>query len=544
MRAVAYARYSTENQRDASIEDQVRTCRAEVDRQGWQFLRSYCDRAISGASTLRAGYQKLLEDARARSFEVVIAEALDRLSRDQADIANLYKHLSFLGVRLVTVAEGEISELHVGLKGTMNALFLKDLAQKTRRGLEGRVRQGRSGGGISYGYDLVPGDVGMRRINPGEAEVIQRIFREYAGGKSPRAIARQLNKERVSGPHGREWRDTTIRGHIIRGTGILSNQLYIGRLLWNRLRYLKDPISGRRRSRLNSENEWVTEAVPDLRIVDDQLWNAVKQRQGDIRQSERVQRARETRFWENRRARHLLTGLAHCGFCGGTLASIGRDYLACSAARGKGSCNSRQSVRRHILEDLVLGSLRDRLMAPELVKEFTTAFHEELNRERRQGDASRSIKQQELAKIARRLGGLIDAIAEGLRAPDLQTRLDELQARKVELEAELVAPPDAPIRLHPKIGEVYGRKIANLRAALDVPADRDEAIEILRSIIQRIDVRPVEGRYEVEIIGEIARMIEIGRGYPDTKGAARDEGAARSVKVVAGIGFEPMTFRL
>ena len=94
----------------------------------------YTDHAISGATTLRPGYQKILEDARAGRFEVLVAEALDRLSRDQENIAGLFKQLSFVGVRLITLSEGEVGELHVGLKGTMNALFLKDLAQKTRRG--------------------------------------------------------------------------------------------------------------------------------------------------------------------------------------------------------------------------------------------------------------------------------------------------------------------------------------------------------------------------------------------------------------------------
>src|SRR5512132_1540661 len=118
-------------------------------RVAGQHLHRSC---VSGASRLRPGYQKLLEDARAGTFDIVVAEALDRLSRDQEDTAALYKQLGFAGVRLVTLAEGEISELHVGLKGTMNALFLKDLAMKTRRGLEGRVRLGRSGGGLCYGY--------------------------------------------------------------------------------------------------------------------------------------------------------------------------------------------------------------------------------------------------------------------------------------------------------------------------------------------------------------------------------------------------------
>ena len=127
---------------------------------------------------LRPGIQALLEDARRGVFEILVAEALDRVSRDQADVATLYKHLRFAGVTVVTLAEGEISEFHVGLKGTMNALFLRDLAAKTHRGLRGRVEQGRSGGGICYGYDVVKavdgtGDPvrGERTVNEAEAEI-------------------------------------------------------------------------------------------------------------------------------------------------------------------------------------------------------------------------------------------------------------------------------------------------------------------------------------------------------------------------------------
>jgi DNA invertase Pin-like site-specific DNA recombinase len=164
MRAVIYARYSSDLQSACSIEDQVRLYRYRIEAEGWSLVNTYTDHALSGASRLRPGYQKLLEDARAGVFEVVVAEALDRLLRDQEDTAALYKQLGFAGVRLVTLAEGEISELHVGLKGTMTALFLKDLAMKTRRGLEGRVRQGRSGGGLCYGYQTAHAtDVAGRR---------------------------------------------------------------------------------------------------------------------------------------------------------------------------------------------------------------------------------------------------------------------------------------------------------------------------------------------------------------------------------------------
>ena len=151
MRAIIYARYSSDLQHDASIEDQVRLCKARIEKEGWTLVSIYTDRAQSGANRLRPGYQKMLEDARKGGFDVAVAEALDRFSRDQEDTAALYKHLSFASVRLATLAEGDITELHVGLKGTMNALYLKDLALKTRRGLEGRVRQGRSAGGNVYG---------------------------------------------------------------------------------------------------------------------------------------------------------------------------------------------------------------------------------------------------------------------------------------------------------------------------------------------------------------------------------------------------------
>src|SRR5260370_29351263 len=207
MRAVIYARYSSDLQRDASIEDQIRLCRERIDQEGWQSLHAYTDRGLSGASALRPAYQALLEGARRGEFDVVVAEALDRLSRDQEDIAGLFKRLRFAGIRLFTLAEGEISELHVGLKGTMNALFLKDLAAKTRRGLEGRVRAGRSGGGLCFGYGVVrEHDVrgepihGGRRDKDAAAAVVRPIFPAVSAGKARPRLGSDLYRTQISGP--------------------------------------------------------------------------------------------------------------------------------------------------------------------------------------------------------------------------------------------------------------------------------------------------------------------------------------------------------
>jgi site-specific DNA recombinase len=199
---------------------------------------------------------------------------------------------------------------------------------------------------------------------------------------SPKAIARRLNADHVPGPRGELRRDTTIRGHRQRGTGILTNELYLGRLVWNRLRYAKDPSTGRGVSRANEDAQRVVNAVPELRIVEDALWRAVKARQKELAASPVTQKIRATRFWERRRAVHLLTGLLVCELCGGCYASVGRDYLACGNARKLGTCAHRTGVRRGEVEELILDLLRDRLLAPEAVQAFVAGYTEELNRDR------------------------------------------------------------------------------------------------------------------------------------------------------------------
>jgi hypothetical protein len=109
------------------------------------------------------------------------------------------------------------------------------------------------------------------------------------------------------------------------------------------------------------------------------LWDVVQQRLGDVRASVRSAKIRQTGFWKARRAKHLLTGLIHCGGCGNSLAAVGSDYLACSAARNGAGCDNRKGVRRTRLEAAVLDGLKHRLMAPEYVEKFIRALAEETN---------------------------------------------------------------------------------------------------------------------------------------------------------------------
>ena len=248
----------------------------------------------------------------------------------------------------------------------MNALFLKDLADKTRRGLRGRVEAGKSGGGLCYGYDVVKrmnaaGEpiYGERRINEAEAAIVRRIFTEFAAGISPRRIAVALNNDGVPGPLGRAWGDTTIRGHVCRGTGIVNNELYVGRLIWNRLRYIKDPSTGRRVSRINPTSEWITTEVPELRIIDDELWQAVRARQADISKvfeptTRAVRAARAKRLHETRRPAFLLSGLLTCGTCSGRYGIILQDRYGCLNHHRRGTCDNNRTIRRPVIEQRAL----------------------------------------------------------------------------------------------------------------------------------------------------------------------------------------------
>src|SRR5262249_27277787 len=211
------------------------------------------------------------------------------------------------------------------------------------------------------------------------AKIVCRIFTEFANGQSPRAIAKQLNAEGVPGPDGRPWGDTTIRGQADRGTGLLNNALYVGRLEWNRCSYVKDPRTGKRVARPNPRDKWEIIAVPQLRVIDDALWDRVKKRQQHLRfqishdaSGNALNRAHRRRF--------LLSGLLVCGSCGGGYTIIGPDRYGCAARRSKGTCSNSLVIARAEIEERVLSGLRERMMTPDLVAVFIEEFNAELRR--------------------------------------------------------------------------------------------------------------------------------------------------------------------
>ena len=282
-----------------------------------------------------------------------------------------------------------------------------------------------------------------------------------------------------------------------------------------------------------------TKAVPELRIVPDALWQDVKARQETIDATPAVQGIKKSRFWEKRRSDHLLTGKLICGTCEGTVTSVGKDYLACANARKLGTCDDRQSYKRNMLDDAVLSLLRDRLMQPDAVAEFVSAFGAAINAERSKEVAARRQLTDELKAVERKLQGLYDAIADGFRTPGLLQQLEDQEARKTDLEAQLNGPEPTPVRLHPGLSDLYRKKVAALSEALQDASIRGRALYVLRGLIECVTVGSDEaGQPVLQLEGAITAMIE--EAQPGALGSV-DHG---TVKVVAGVGFEPTTFRL
>lgn len=540
-RVALYARYSDDKQSPHSIEDQFRICRMHADKQGWPVVETYSDAGISGSTVIfRPGFQALLRDALAGKFDVVVAEALDRLSRDQEDIAAAFKRLRFAGVPIVTLSEGEISELHVGLKGTMNALFLKDLAAKTHRGIRGRVEAGKVGCGNAYGYKVIrtideAGRVstGEREIIADEAQVIRRIFRDYAAGKSPRRIAIELNEEGVPAPWGGRWSDTSIRGNRALGSGIINNEFYVGEMIWNRRRRMKHPDTGRISLRFNPESEWVHVQAPHLQIVSDELWAAARAKQSSlVHVYEENMTKHRSALAAMRRPKTLLSGLIVCGVCGGSVAKRSGNRFGCSNHNLGNGCSNKRTIVRDVLEARVLKGLKERLVTPDAIAHAMRTFIEESNRLNHQRRATRGGDVVRLEKARKAIAGIVRAIEDGGYTRPLMERLKGLEAEAVALEAKLAEPVADLPDLHPNIAELYRRKVERLSEALSQPEECNEAAEALRAVIKEIILTP--GPKPGQIHAELRSEFEILLQW------AQDDGGQRR-KAVGGFLGGPLS---
>lgn len=350
-----YARHSTDKQ-DTSTDDQIARCKRWADKNNYVITEIYSDEAVSGTHmNNRLGITNMIDGAVKEKFSFILAEDLSRISRDQGDIAQFYKKMEFLDVKVITVSEGIINELHIGLKGTMNALYIKDLADKTMRGMIASVLKGSVPGGRAYGYgikkEVVNNEVlpGRRYKKDDEVAIIRRIYKEYHSGSSLKKICNRLNVDNIPSPTGKEWNSTTLCGSFKRQTGILRQSLYKGVITFNRVGYKKHPDTGNRITVPKPKHKWIKVPIPELAIIPeaefDQVQEMLVARKGQASRTRAEtlalndKRHRATK--EKRRLKVLaertgrvnrasiLTSRTSCPDCNDPIKSIRKDLLSC-----------------------------------------------------------------------------------------------------------------------------------------------------------------------------------------------------------------------
>lgn len=265
----------------------------------------------------------------------------------------------------------------------MAEMARKQGAQMIHRSMGGLVIAGKSAGGKSYGYQSKaqrPGERGgeLETVEE-ETEIVREIFARYVAGESPKEIASELNRRRVPSPRagikrkngstvtGR-WRDSTLNGNKDRETGILFNPLYAGVRKWNRTKHIKHPDTANRVSRVNSKDQWAIMGVPELAIIQPDVWEAAQARKADrsFKQTER----------QAQRAKRLFSGLLRCGSCGSAINSNGVDRktgkprVQCSGNATQGICDN--PVRAYVedIEAVVLNALRANLADTRLMNAY------------------------------------------------------------------------------------------------------------------------------------------------------------------------------
>ena len=531
-----------------SIADQIRKCKDFASSQGWEFLEdhTYRDEAISGATDDRAGLAALLHAATGnqRPFDVVLVDDTSRLSRKIVDSLRIFEQFKFAGIRVVYVSQGidadsEQAELLLATHGIVDSLYIRELAKKVHRGVEGLAIRGLHTGGRCFGYRSVPVEdstktdtygrpviMGVRlEIDEQQAATVRRIFTDYAAGNSIKKIAKRFNAEGVVSPspyRGQRhpsWAPSAI-------SVMLHNERYKGTVVWNRTRKVRDPLTGRRIQRLRPQSEWNIQEAPHLRIVSEELWQAVQRRLSSIKTVFASGGAPGlcTRAYS---APYLLSGFLKCGLCGSKMVVVsgrGNSGLArygCPLWHARGICSNRLHIRQDHLEREVLGGLQREVLCEDAVRYAIAKFRAELVDRLENARSHLAVLREEKERLKTEIGNLASVIAAGRYSPALLAELEKRERRIGEIGDELLATDDRGIDAHFKeietfvlngLGDVQGRLTG------EIPRAKAE----LGKHCVEITLTPEEGSYRLSGEWDLLRDVRSdGAGGQNRTGYAR-----------------------
>jgi site-specific DNA recombinase len=539
-----YARYSSELQNPRSCDVQITELRQALERRGGSFDERlvFSDSEVSGGIWERDGLQALLLAVESGRVRRIFVEDLSRLSRDKEDSARIEKLLAYRDVAIVTldgmVYDGSTgSALAFTFQSAGAAQYLKDLGAKTRRGLRGSHRDGKSTGGRCFGFEVE----GLKlKVNEAEARVVRRIFALYVEGLGYAAIAERLNAEAMPEPRTRRragsgWMHSSIRE-------MLRNPKYVGQFAFGLRKWQRHPTTRKRVARVNDEADVLRDERPELAIVDRATWDAVQ-----IRMAEHAQDYK-ARAIPHQKTGYLLTGLLKCACCGALMQISGGSpyrYYRCVSNRKRGVCTNRLSVRETLTRQRILEAISSAVASPDAADHIRHRLAERLGSFSRDISTELGERTARLKRVEERVRGLIVMQAEGDRSPMVgQMRVDfesQAQAERAAVE-ELRSQADAPIRLPPV--DLITERVLALRALTESP-DVDGARATLRRYLKggEITLTPehFEGRETYVARAEFLPLVFLTE---NAETPSKGYQGGRCPRSVARGGFEPPTFGL
>ncbi len=520
MRVAIYARRSTDEHQEASLEVQLSEARRYIASKGWSVddAHIYLEDAVSRAEFVRRpALIRLLNQAKSGAFDVVLTRDETRLGGDVMRTGLLIQDLIEKGVELWyyftderVKLDGATDKFMVAARNFAAELEREKISQRTREHLMVKARKGLNAGGRCYGYDNVRIEDGRveYHINEGQAAVVRDVFQRFAAGYGYTAIAKALIEGGVSAPRAGargtgSWSRSQIRS-------MLQNERYHGILIWGR--HAKGYKGGTKVREKRPECEWIRIEVVGLRIIDDGLWDSVRSRM------EKNRKTYGTNAPEGRPSKHLLSGLARCAQCGGPIraetAKFGSQkvklYL-CSYARTRGSSVCENKLRRPAeeIEDTIVSWIKQNVLTEKVMVEVIR----EVRRRLEQRGKTAGADVDELVKQAQKLRQEVRNGAEALlklgHSPALTEALAEREGRLKQVEAQIEATRSAPgaIDLETRRMEREARRrLKDLKALLDGnPAEGRKALEaLLDGPVTFTPIEEDDGRRRYQVSGTIA----------------------------------------
>lgn len=473
-----YARYSTENQQADSIEVQVKRCTEYCQRENLTVLGVYADYAVSGMKASRPQYDRMIADLKSGMASTVVVYDQSRLFRDMALWFQARKELELMDVGIISITQpfigGDIRNPTVfaqeGMWALLNQLHVLQTSEKSKAALRHKAVNGlHTGGKPALGYR---NENGRLVIDEEEAQVVRRIFREYASGMSYREIIAGLNSDGITTKLGNPWGANSLNA-------LLRNEKYIGRIVYGEKVYRKDGT----RNTAKPEGKDVIRIDNGLpAIVTPELWDLVHDR---FAINAAQQRGRPAAVRNN-----PLKGKVLCGLCGGAMTMVSSKkkgkgiyyYFRCANKDRHHTCEM-APISADMLEELVVKHVRSIIGSPDIRQETMELLKQETARINQRGAERYKNLADELTRLDLQIGRIITAIENGAYSPTMNTRLQELESKKAQTESQLKS-----LRKAAEVAALPQHRLEELYLQVCTSAETDTAA--VCSIVSKVIVYP------------------------------------------------------